>query len=309
MSRLGEAAQSYLELRRALGHDLSDAARLLPRFVDYMDINDEPTITTGAAVAWAMLPDAEPGSTVWPRRMTAVRGFARYMAGIDPATEIPPTGLIPYRQRWKPPHIYSDSDIAALLAATKTLTGTLRATTYTTLIGLLAATGLRIGEAIRLDRSDFDDGQGVLLVRQSKFGKTRQVPVHPSTVNALQAYARLRDGNYPSASQPAVFLSDRQTRLCYQVVCTTFRSLVDQAGVRSSTSRPPRLHDLRHTFAVATLQSWHRDGHDVHARLPWLATYLGHRDPRSTYWYLTAAPELLILAAQRLELPDGPARR
>lgn len=305
MSRLSDAADSYLRLRRALGHDLADAARLLPRFVAYMDANGEETITVHAAVDWAQLPDAEPGSTVWPRRMTAVRGFARYMAGIDPDTEVPPTGLIPYRQRWKPPHIYSDADIAALLTAARGLRGPLRAATYTTLIGLLAATGLRIGEAIRLDRTDIDDDQGVLQIRQSKFGKTRLVPLHPTAVDALQAYARVRDNAHPHAGSPAVFLSDRQTRLCYQVVSGSFRWLVNEAGIRSSTPRSPRLHDLRHTFAVATLRSWHHDGHDVHTRLPWLATYLGHRDPRSTYWYLSAAPELLALAAERLERLDG----
>jgi integrase/recombinase XerD len=183
MSALGQAVEDYLRLRRSLGHDLADAGRLLPRFVAYMDGLGAETITVETAVAWAQQPDAEPGTTVWPRRMTAVRGFARYMAGHDPCTEVPPTGLLVYRQRWRPPFIYTTGDIAALMTqALGSIPSPLRAATYETLVGLLASTGMRVGEAIRLDHADIDWSDGVLLIRESKFGKTRLVPVHGSTL-------------------------------------------------------------------------------------------------------------------------------
>jgi integrase/recombinase XerD len=303
MSALGQAVEDYLRLRRSLGHDLADAGRLLPRFVAYMDGLGAETITVETAVAWAQQPDAEPGTTVWPRRMTAVRGFARYMAGHDPCTEVPPTGLLAYRQRWRPPFIYTTGDIAALMTqALGSIPSPLRAATYETLVGLLASTGMRVGEAIRLDHADIDWSDGVLLIRESKFGKTRLVPVHGSTLDALVAYTGHRDALQPRPQSPSFFVSNKGTRLCYAVVSETFRNLASAAGVGTGSTVTPRLHDLRHSFAVRTLLGWYRAGEDVRARLPWLSTYLGHRDPRSTYWYLSAAPELLALAAGRLEV-------
>ncbi len=177
----------------------------------------------------------------------------------------------------------------------------LRAATYETLIGLLAATGLRVGEAIRLDRQDIDYSEGVLLVRRSKFGKSRQVPLQPSSVQALQEYARRRETLCPHPSSESFFVSLRGTRIIYECVWPTFRMLCDAAGVGAGAAHRPRVHDLRHTFAVRTLLGWYRDGLDIQARLPWLATYLGHREPRSTYHYLSAAPELLGHAARLLE--------
>ena len=302
MSAFSQAVEDYLALRRSLGHDLADAARLLPSLVSYLDDNGKSTMTTSIVVAWAMLPDAESSPTVWPRRVTAARGFARYMTGIDPGTEIPPLGLIPYRQRWRPPFIYTPADIVALMQQAHRLLPTpLRAVTHETLIGLLAATGMRIGEAIKLERSDIDWSTGVLLIRESKFGKTRQVPVQPSTLEALQSFAAQRDRLQPTSPMSSFFVSRNGNRLIYSDVSETFRRLVNAAGVGAQSSVRPRLHDMRHTFAVATLLGWYRDGDDVQSRLPWLSTYLGHRDPRSTYWYLSAAPELLALAANRLE--------
>jgi integrase/recombinase XerD len=301
MSTLEQSLADYLQLRRSLGHDLADAARLLPRFVIYLDSVGADTVTIEHAMTWAQH-EAEPGTTVGPRRMTAVRGFARFLAGRDARTEIPPVGLLPYRRRWRPPFIYTPDDIAALLDQThRSLPQpALRAVTYHTLVGLLAVTGLRIGEAIRLDRADVDWPDGVLLIRESKFGKSRQVPVHASTLNALAVYATQRDQLQPTL-QPSFFVSSRRTRLCYQVVCQTFRTLVDAANIGTESTATPTLHGLRHSFAVRTLLEWYRTGQDVDARLPWLSTYLGHRDPRSTYWYLSATPELLAMAADRLQ--------
>ncbi len=193
MSALAEAAEEYLRLRRSLGHDLAEAHRLLPRFVAYLDAIGATTITVEAALAWAQQPEIDPSTSVWPRRMTVARGFARHMAGMDARTEVPPAGLIPARQRWRPPFIYSPADVEALMAAARTMRWRLPAATYETLIGLLATTGMRIGEALRLDRGDVDWAEGLLMVRESKFGKSRQVPVLGCTLAALRRYAETRD--------------------------------------------------------------------------------------------------------------------
>lgn len=309
MSGLAQAAEEYLRLRRSLGHDLAEAHRLLPGFVAYLDAVGAPTVTVAAALAWVQQPDVDAASSVWPRRMTVARGFARHMAGIDPRTEIPPLGLIPSRQRWRPPFLFSPADVAALMEQARWIRWRLAAATHETVIGLLAATGMRVGEAIRLDRCDIDWTEGVLIVRESKFGKSRQVPVVPCTLTALQRYADLRDQLQQNPSTPSFFVSMRGTRLIYQSVHQTFRRLCDTAGVGGGSASRPRIHDLRHTFAVRTLLEWYRAGEDVEARLAALATYLGHRDPRSTYWYLSAAPELLALAAGRLGRSAGVSAR
>ncbi len=302
MSALSHELSQYLRLRRLLGHDLRDAARLLPRFVAHLEAQDAEFVTVEVALAWALEPQAPVGTTVWGRRMTAVRGFARYLAGIDPRTEVPPPGLLPIHRRRRQPFIYSQAEIAALMdEARRSITQPFRAATFETLIGLLAATGLRIGEAIRLDRHDVDWADGVLVVRRSKFGKSRQVPLAPSTLAALARYARRRDRPCRTPREESFFVSLRGTRVIYACVWPTFRTLCTRAGVGVDAAHPPRIHDLRHTFAVRTLLGWYRDGADVEARLAWLSTYLGHREPRHTYHYISAAPELLGHAARLLE--------
>jgi integrase len=234
--------------------------------------------------------------------MTAARGFARYLSGIDASTEVPPLGLMPRRQRWRRPFIYSPADIDAVMTRARcSIASPLRAATYDTLIGLLAASGLRIGEAIKLDRSDIDWAEGVLLIRESKFGKSRLVPLQASTMHALDRYAQLRDDLQPRSEELSFFVSLARKRLLYAVVAQTFRQLIGNAGIGVGAPCAPRLHDLRHTFAVRTLLAWYRADEDVQARIPSLSTYLGHREPSSTYWYLSAAPELLALAAARQE--------
>lgn len=300
MSALEQALVDYLQLRRSLGHELADAGRLLPGFVTYLDAHGAPTVTIQAALGWAQQPVTGTVTSTGPRRMTAVRGFARYLAGIDPDTEVPPIGLMPHRHVWRPPFIYSPADITAVMDhARSSISPPLRAATYDTLIGLLAASGLRIGEAIKIDRSDVDWAQGVLLIRESKFGKTRLVPMQASSMQALRDYAGVRDELQPRPKEPSFFVSRTRNRLSYAVVCQTFRQLINETKVGTDAPSPPRLHDLRHTFAVRTLLGWYRTGQDVQAKIPWLSTYLGHREPSSTYWYLSAAPELLALAAQR----------
>lgn len=302
MSALHRHLDEYLRLRRLLGHDLAEAHRLLPWFVDYLDAHAVEFVTVQAALAWALEPDVPAGSTVPGRRMMAVRGFARYLAGIDARTEIPPAGLVRIPRRWRPPFIYTDADVVALMnQARRSIAQPLRAATIETLIGLLAASGLRVGEALRLDRSDIDWSEGVLLIRRSKFGKSRHVPLQPSVLDALQRYAHRRRQLYPDPSTDSFFVSLRGTRVIYETVWPTHRMLCNSAGVGAGSPVSPRIHDLRHTFAVRTLLGWYRDGVDVQVRLSWLSTYLGHREPRYTYWYLSAAPELLAHAARLLD--------
>jgi integrase/recombinase XerD len=301
MSALDQAAEQYLALRRSLGHQLADAGRLLPRFVAYLEQHQAETVTIEAALAWAQQPDVNPASTVWARRLTVARGFACHMAGVDPRTQIPPAGLIGYRQRRRPPFVFSTADVAAVMAQARLIRWPLPAATYETLIGLLAATGMRVGEAIRLDRADIDWSEGVLLIRRSKFTKSRQVALHPSVVAALRRYDHDRDRLQPLPATASFFVSVRGTRLIYQVVHEVFGNCCRSSGVGAESAVRPRIHDLRHSFAVRCLLEWYRQGVDVQARLPWLSAYLGHRDPRSTYWYLSAAPELLAHAARLLE--------
>ncbi len=302
MTALSQTADDYLRLRRALGHKLADAGRLLPRLVAYLESIGLETITIEAAMAWAQQPDADPTSTVWVSRMAVARGFARHLAGRDPRTEVPPVGMLASRRHRRVPYIYASAEIVSLMAqAHLTIRSPLRASTIGTLFGLLAATGMRVGEAIRLDNADLDWEEGLAIVRSSKFGKSREVPLQPSTVGALTTYARQRDQLQPSRKATSFFVSLVGTRLLYADILITFRQLVDAAGIGAQSSVCPHIHDLRHSFAVHTLVDWYRNGEDVQARLPSLATYLGHVEPRSTYWYLSAAPELLGLAAGRLE--------
>lgn len=311
MSPLEQALADYLRLRRSLGHDLAEAGWLLPGFVAYLDAHGSPTVTIEAALAWAQQTPTSPTgkvTTIGPRRMTAVRGFARYLSGIDADTQVPPLGLMPHRAPWRRPFIYSPADIDAVMAQARRLASPLRAATYETLIGLLASSGLRIGEAIKLDRDDVDWAEGVLLIRESKFGKSRLVPLHPSSMQALAGYAQLRDRLQPQPAGPSFFVSLKRKRLLYADVWQTFRQFIDAAGVGVGAPSPPRLHDTRHTFAVRTLLDWYRSAEDVQAKIPALSTYLGHREPASTYWYLSAAPELLALAAARQDTAWSAAR-
>jgi integrase len=300
MSPLEQAMHDYLQLRRSLGYDLAEARWLLPSFVSFLEAQGATTVTVATALAWAQQPPGRGGYSVAPRRMTMVRGFARYLAGTDPATEIPPLGLVPHRPHWRPPFLFAPTDVDLMLAeAGRSLASPLRAATYQSLLGLLAASGLRIGEALKLDRSDIDWHEGVLLIRESKFHKSRLVPLHPSSLSALRGFEQVRDRLQPRPLEPSFFTSLTRKRLLYAVVAQVFRQLVDDVGIGAGAPSPPRLHDLRHSFAIRTLIGWYQAGEDVQARLPWLSTYLGHREPAHTYWYLSASPELLSLAAAR----------
>jgi len=300
MSALRQALADYLAVRRSLGYKLARPEKLLGQFITYLEDQGAATVTTDHALAWAILPG---GDANWhAHRLSVVRGFAAYLRTIDPSAQVPPAGLIPARPRRATPYLYSGADITALIAAAASLRSRLRVATYQVLIGLLAVTGMRVGEAIRLDRGDLDLAGGVVTVRQSKFGKTRLLPLHPTAVTALRGYLRLRDRLHPQPGTAAVFISPAGTRLLYCNVHATWKLLVASAGLkpRSAACRP-RIHDLRHSFAVASLLDAYAAGQDGQARLALLSTYMGHTDPSHTYWYLSAAPELLALAGQRLE--------
>lgn len=298
---LRQALSNYLSLRRALGFKLDNAARLLGQFLDYLDARGVDTITIDDTLTWAMGPK-HASRHWWAIRVSVVRGFAAYLHVADPRVQIPPTGLIRCGTSRAIPYLYSDAEIAALLAAAADLRPRLRAATYQTLIGVLAVSGIRIGEAIAADEQDLDLENGVLLIRHAKFDKQRLVPLHPSTVRALDGYLRLRHQLCPRAGSPALFISTVGTRLLHSNISLTFASLASQVGLtRRSAGCRPRIHDVRHSFAVRVVLDWYATGADVPAMMPRLSTYLGHTDPKHTYWYLSAAPELMGLAGQRLD--------
>jgi integrase len=308
VSALSESLADYLRLRRALGYKLKETGEQLERFVEFLNARGARTITTELSLEWATAPAAAtPGW--WASRLTMVRGFARYLNALDPAVEVPPRGALPPRRTRATPYLYSDREIAALLRATDLIQTPLKAATYRALVGLLAATGMRVGEAISADRDDLDLATAVLLVRSGKFGKARELPLHPTTLAALEGYLRTRDQHFPGPCSSALLISTAGTRLIYKNVQFAFlHTLVSGAGLRPRSARcRPRVHDLRHSFAVRTLLEWYRSGADVQRQLPLLSTYLGHVNPTDTYWYLSAAPELLALAGERLERHLGGA--
>jgi integrase/recombinase XerD len=282
MTSLHEAVADYLTIRRALGYKLVEHERLLNDFASFLEQVSASTITTELALRWA---SRTRGTEGWKAaRLSVVRGFARYLRTIDAATEIPPTGILLHRKRYAIPYLYSDDEIERLLSEAAALTPPLRAATFYTLIGLLAVAGMRIGEALRLDRTHVDLDAGVLTIRLTKLGKSRQLPLHPSTVQALARYDRQRDELCPTPNAPSFFISTRGGRLDKSGVQKVFRRLRRRAGLdRPRGSPKPRLHDLRHSFAVRTVIDWHRTGADVQARLLWLSTYMGHVEPSDTY--------------------------
>jgi integrase len=302
---LRDGLADYLALRRALGYRLARPEKLLGQFLDHLEQAGQARITVAAALGWARLPAAS-GSNWWAYRLSAVRGFATYLHALDPAHEVPAVELLPQRPHRASPYLYSDADITALLAATGSLRTPLRRATFATLIGLLAVTGIRVGEAIALNRDDIDYDAGRLVVRHGKFGKTRELALHPTTVEALRRYQRLRDRLAPATGTAALLVSTAGTRLLYCNVHHGFHRLVGLAGLapRSRSCRP-RIHDLRHSFAVAAMLDAYAAGQDGQTRLTLLSTWVGHVHPGSTYWYLSASPELMALAGQRLEAHLG----
>ena len=274
MSSLREVADDYLRMRRSLGYKLEISGWQLEKFVTYLEQTEAGTVTIENALAWATSAGADP--SYWAQRLSVVRQFARHLQTIDPACEVPPARLLPYRAPRAIPYLYEPEEIIALMRAARELQPPLLAANYRTLIGLLAVSGLRLGEAIRLDRADVDVRHGLLRILDSKFGKSREVMLHDTTMRALDKYALLRDRRFPHPRCEAFLVSLRGTRLNRNAVHDMCPRLAQVAGLKPRSPRcRPRPHDLRHAFAVRTLLEWYRDGVDVQARLPLLSTYMG----------------------------------
>jgi integrase len=305
MKPLRVALEEYLTLRRGLGPDLLGAGARLRRFVEFLEGEGASAVTTDLALRWATATAGVTEAT-WAQRLGDARRFAAWLSATDPHTEVPPRGLLPDRFRRRPPYIYRDEEVERVVREAALLpspTG-MRAQTSATLFGLLAATGLRLSEALALDREDVDLRAGVLAVRHAKFGKSRFVPLHDSAREALLRYAKLRDHVLPRPAGPAFLLSERGRRVTEWSARYNFAVVSRAVGLRPPTTghkhgRGPRLHDMRHRLAARTLVRWYREGRDVERELPKLSTYLGHAHVADTYWYIEAVPELLQLAAER----------
>jgi integrase/recombinase XerD len=303
MSGLDAHVDDYLRLRRALGYRLERAELWLRQLAAYVQGAGSQTLTAELAISWARLPaTAQPRH--WAARLGCARKFAAYLHTIDPSTQIPPTGIFPAERHRPTPYLWTAEQIEILLETARTLRPPLRGLTYQGLFGLLAVTGMRLGEAVGLQRGDVDLDTAVITIRHAKFDRPRIVPLHPSTASALRRYATGRDELCPQPRSEAFFLSTRGAALDRSQVDKTLRQITTAMGIRTTTIHP-RAHDLRHSFAVHTLIRWMREDVRVDEHIGVLSTYLGHVSPAGTYWYLTAVPELMELAAGRLQLPAG----
>jgi integrase len=307
MTPLRHAVDDYLALRRQLGVALDEAGRVLIAFAAYAEQEGAPYVTTALMLRWASHLTHVTPSTL-NGRFHMIRRFAQWRQLTDARTEVPPTDLLPGRYRRRPPRLCREEDIPRLLAAARQLPSAkgLRGRTYEMLFGLLTVSGLRSSEVVALDDGDLDHRQATLLVRRTKFGKSRLVPLHASTMEALATYQTLRDRIVRHRLDDALFVSERGVRITQNAAEYTFARVSAQIGVRPRFRAHrlgrgyPRLHDLRHRFAIRTLVNGYRAGGPVDPLLPVLATYLGHVHVHDTYWYLEAVPELLQLATERL---------
>lgn len=300
MKNLRQALENYLRMRRCLGFKLAKEGVRLPKFLSFMEERKVRFVTAPLALDWALQSSGCRGPL---DRLRIVRGFAKYVAALDARTEVPPATLLPWRYVRPRPYLYSEDEISRLLEAAWT-----RSTreqprgTYCCLFGLLAVSGLRVGEAINLEVQDVDLTQRILTIRGTKFGKSRFVPLHPTTAKELSKYKKRRDEFLADRRSPYFFVNRKGTRLFHSDINRIFTIISVKAGVRKSISgRGPRPHDFRHTFAVRTLIRWYQAGVDIERRLPVLSTFLGHVLVSNTYWYLTEHPELMRLAVQRLD--------
>lgn len=303
MKTLQQAVENYLSLRRGLGFKLQYHAGCLRKFISFLKKRGATRISTPLALQFATQEQHQQPAE-WARRLRVIRGFARYRIGEDPATEVPPVGLLPYRPQRARPYLYSAQEIRLLLRAAQSLrpTYSLKPWIYYCFFGLLAVTGMRPSEALNLQGRDVDWDERVITIHRSKFGKSRLVPLQPSTLRVLSAYMKRRDRFFADNPVSHVFVSSRGTRLDGGHVRRTFYQLSRQIGLRQQCARHgPRLMDFRHRFAVETLVRWYRQGKDVEQRLPTLSTYLGHAHVTDTYWYLTSTPELRGAAGKRME--------
>jgi integrase/recombinase XerD len=307
MTTLRQAVQEYVSMRRDLGFKLHEAGKGLLDFVTFMERHRASHITRALALSWAQQPlNVQPSH--WARRLSFVRGFAHYYSAIDPRTQIPAQGLLPFQPKRARPYLYSDAEIRSLLRAALNMPccyerGKLRPWVYYCLFGLLSVSGLRLGEARNLEIRDVDLQAAVLTIRGAKFGKARLVPLHASTCEVLADYIGRRKRHW--AQRPVssyLFVSSWGNRLDTGDIHRTFYALSRQIGLRgSSDSHGPRLHDFRHRFATGTLVHWYRSNQDPERKLPLLSAFLGHVHVADTQWYLSGTPELMREAMRRLE--------
>lgn len=301
-ARVGEVrerVEEYIELRRVLGYRSRAPERLLRGFADRLDAaGHQGPIRLEASLEWAAAGSGDPRHPA--RRLTVIRGFLRHLSALDGSTQVPPPGLLGPSFRRRQPHVYSDAEIVDLMTAAAGLgpVGGLRPHCYATLFGLLACTGLRIAEALALTVDDVDLTTGMLTVRAGKRGRTRLVPLHPSALPPLRRYAARRA---PYGGE-AFFRTDRSDHVSYNAAASTFTRLRQRLGwTTTSRTQLPRIHDLRHRMVVRRIQTWHAQGVDVDAKIPALATYLGHVQVSDVYWYLSAVPELMDIISTRFE--------
>ena len=304
MSTLAKELDRYLSIRRSLGYDLRTDERILRRFITFAEGQGDHHVSTDLFLRWQAF-CAPVKRHTWARRLGIVRIFAQWLHGLDPEHEVPPQSLIPCRHRRPQPYIYSEQEIRRIVAAAAELPSIngIRPLTCAALFGLLAVTGLRVSEALSLDTGDIDMETGVLTLRVGKGGKERILPLSQSTTACLEAYAAERDrllGYRPEA----FFVADRGHRLTDCGARYNFAAVCRAIGMREPTKfhrhgRGPRIHDLRHSFAVRTLIDWYRTGKDPAREMIKLSTWLGHASPANTYWYIEAVPELLELASRR----------
>jgi integrase len=313
MKTLLDHLTEYLAARRALGTQLREPADELRGFLSFLRRRRSKFITTALALEWSKQSKHAQRAT-WARKLSMVRQFARWLNVLDPRHQVPPPRLLNVRHRRNKPYIYQDAEIVRLMetAAAMHSSRRLKPVTLRTLIGLLASTGLRPGEAAALTDRDVNLRAGVLVIRESKGGKSRQVPIHESTVRALENYARVRDRLVPQRSSAAFLVFDNGTSLAMGTIRRWFCEVSTACGLRRRLDdrrygRGPRLQDLRHTFATSRLVEWYRAGLNVSLQMPKLAAYLGHSSVGCTYWYIEAVPELLALATgfQQASRPGG----
>lgn len=299
MSTLEDHVAEYLRLRRGLGYKLQRDGQILPTLIAHVRAAGASTITSQLAIEWAMSTRAAPRT--WAARLASARGFAAYLQTIDPATEVPPNGVFSVRYQRPTPYLWSPGDTSRLLQAAGALEPPLRAASLKALFGLLAVTGMRVGEAVAIGHDDVDLQAGMITVadRIAKHQRARLLPLHHTTVDALRDYSRTRDRLCPQPAAATFFLAADGGALTRHMVAGVMKRLTIGLGLRTDTVRP-RSHDLRHSFAVNCLIDCQRTGEPVDERIAALSTYLGHVAPADTYWYLTATPELMELAAQRL---------
>lgn len=299
---LRDLVDRYLQVRRTMGFRLEEDERILGLFLRFLDEQHSPEQNLVNTLEWA---GTGSSSSVVSIRISVVRRFVRWGQPFDPRLEPIPQRLLPMKTHRATPYIYPPEQTSAPMDRAARLPQLHRAATYWTLLGLLSCTGMRVGEALRLDRSNVHDG--LIHINDSKFGVSRVVPVDPSTVQALGNYTRLRDAKFPHPGTEAFFVSLRGTRLIYSNVHITVQGLLKAAGIDAISKQcRPRIHDFRHTFATATLRDAHVAGRDPGQLLPILATYLGHRSVQGTFWYLEADPALLDAAAQQVPLLQTP---